>query len=230
MHSTTKKTPPVTVIEVRPGEGGDEAALFAREVLGVIAAWARRSGAAHTVDDTPGRTYTIRVDGDAAVARSLTGTHRIQREPPNGKGKRHTSTATVAALDGDVDVEVAVAYDDLDIQAFRSGGNGGQHAQKNQTAVRVTHRPTGVSVVCEAERSQARNIDTARAEIHARLTAAAQADAAAEANDKRRAQIADAGRPAKTFTWNAQRGEVVDHQTGRRWRLRDFTRGRIASG
>lgn len=220
-------TPQRTVLEVRPGEGGAEASLFAREVLDVIAAWARRSGVAYTVDGGGGRTHVIVVDGPGVPARLLAGTHRIQREPVNGKGKRHTSTCTVAALDDSQPRAVTVADADLQVDTFRSGGSGGQHAQKNETAVRVTHRPSGISVVSEAERSQARNLAAARSEIQARLDASAADAHAAATNRTRVAQIADAGRPAKTFTWNTQRGEVVDHATGRRWRLRDFTRGRI---
>lgn len=220
-------TPQRTVLEVRPGEGGAEASLFAREVLQVIAAWARRAGVTYTVDDGDARTHVIVVDGPAVPARRLAGTHRIQREPVNGKGKRHTSTCTVAALDDDGPQAAAATDGDLQVDTFRSGGNGGQHAQKNETAVRVTHRPSGISVVSEAERSQARNLAAARAEIQARLNASAADAHAAATNQKRVAQIADAGRPAKTFTWNTQRGEVVDHATGRRWRLRDFSRGRI---
>lgn len=194
----------------------------------MVAAWARRAGVAYTIDDSVGRTHVIVVDGPGGPARGLAGTHRIQREPVNGKkGKRHTSTCTVAALDDNQPRAVTVDDGDLQVDTFRSGGNGGQHAQKNETAVRVTHRPSGISVVSEAERSQARNLAAARAEIQARLNASAAEAHAAATNQQRVAQIADASRPAKTFTWNVQRGEVVDHSTGRRWRLRDFTRGRI---
>lgn len=153
------------------------------------------------------------------------GTHRVQRIPRNGGGRRHTSTATVAVLKGDTGLGVIVDEADLREDVFRSGGKGGQHANKVSSAVRLTHIPSGLVVVSEAERSQWLNRQHARRELEVRLQRMSDRDTAAAVNSERRVQV-QSDRAAKMFTHNEQRSEVVADD-GRRWDWRAFYRGRV---
>ena len=219
--------PVVRVVEIRPGEGGDDAYTFAHELANAITAHLERAGARVGRDDR-GRTITLAVTAsDAVDLEALAGTHRIQRIPRNDpRGRRHTSTATVAVLDADDRPAVIVDDADVHVEAFRASGAGGQHRNKTSSAIRLTHRPTGTVVVCADHRSQHRNLADARDELERRLADTARAGAAQARNSERVRQVR-AERAAKTFTWNTQRDEVVDHTTGRRTRLRDALAGRL---
>ena len=219
--------PTRTVVEVRPGEGGDDAVLFAEELTAAFAAHSRRVGDAVKVER--GRTTVLTITGrSGSLLTPLAGTHRVQRIPRNDpRGRRHTSTATVAVLAGDGGPDLDVPDSDLDVEVFRGSGPGGQHRNKTATCARVTHVPTGLVVVATRSRSQHQNIEEAKAEVRTRLTAGAQAGAAADRRDQRNAQITTAERPVKAFTWNDQRGEVIDHATGRRYQMRAFLQGRF---
>ncbi len=148
----------------------------------------------------------------------------MQRIPRNGGGRRHTSTATVAVLTGRALESVKVDERDVRVDTSRGHGAGGQHRNVTDSAVRVTHLPTGVVVTSEAERSQRRNRQAAFAELERRLQVDGDARRAVEVNGERRRQVI-ADRAAKTFTHSQQRSEVTGD--GRRWRWRDFYRGRI---
>lgn len=175
-----------------------------------------------SVEDST-RTFVMEV-ADASWLEPFVGTHRVQRIP-KGERRRHTSTATVAILDS-VKVEVEhLDESELDEVYDRGSGKGGQHQNTTDSAVTLTHTPTGISVHIEgrkqwSNRQEARRVLAERvAEHHAERERSAR-------NDQRRSQI-DAERAAKSFTHNAQRNEVVDHSTGRTWRLRDFTKGKF---
>lgn len=215
-------------IEVRPGEGGDDAAAFADELVASLTAWARRQH--WNVREAPGeaRTTVVTVTGaDAQALRAFAGCHRVQRVP-KGTTKRHTSTALVAVLDESETPDLLVHDDDLIVTTARGSGPGGQHRNKTESAVRIRHLPSGLTVTCQESRSQQTNLLGARAELERRLRNEAAGTAAQRRNEDRVAQIKDADRSVKSFTHNAQRDEVIDHQTGRRWRLRDFRKGQLS--
>lgn len=225
------------VIEVRPGEGGDDAETFALELDRALTAYTRRLGctplALESTNGTASRTLRTRVTGPWEAMEALgrlVGTHRIQRVPTNDKrGRRQTSTVTVALMTGGAQEEVALHDDDLTVDYYRGSGPGGQHRNKTSSAVRLRHHPSGIVVTVEHGRSQHQNLAWARAELTRRLEAAAGKEAKAEEDEARRQQITSGDRPAKSYTHTAWRDEVVCHETGERWRLAKFMQGRMGS-
>jgi len=216
-------------IELRAGEGGQDAEAFCAELRSAISNFARRrSDAWSLAPSNPGtRTLIIRVDGSLPAYLPLAGVHRIQRVPKNGGGRRHTSTATVAVLEAQDRAEVHLVDADVQTEVYKGLGPGGQHHQKNQTAVRLTHLPTGITVTVERGRSQWQNLQRARQILIRRLTEREQRAADATRSDERRSQVSSGERPVKQFTHNAQRSVVISHETGRAWRWADFYRGRL---
>jgi len=213
------------VVEIRPGEGGDDAVAFADDLAGAVAAHARRQGCTAVIRS--GRTITVTLSGQLNLE-ALTGTHRIQRIPRNDRaGRRHTSTATVAVLSAATPATTDLSWDDIDVDVYSGSGPGGQHRNKTEQCARLTHRPTGLVVVATAQRSQRQNINAAYAELKRRLSSAEAHAADADRNHTRRAQIATGERPTKQWTWNDQRSEVVDHSTGNRYPMTAFLRGRF---
>lgn len=154
------------------------------------------------------------------------GGHRWQRVPPSEKrGRVHTSTVTVVVLPEPRAVEVVLDERDLEWSTCRASGNGGQHLQKTESAVQLRHRPSGLMVRCESERSQHQNRATALAVLRARLLAA-ERDVERSARDaERRAQAGRGERGDKRRTIRVQDGQVIDHRTGQRWSFRDYERG-----
>ena len=218
-----------TIVEIRPGEGGSDAETFAAELATAFAAYARRHRITARIE--AGRTITVTVDGPPSRLRldRFAGVHRIQRIPRSERsGRRHTSTATVAVLDAAAAAPAVELHDDdLDIQTKRGSGKGGQHRNVTDSAVRLTHRPTGMVVEVNHGRSQWQNIAAAKAELARRLAQEASIEAAAGRNATRVDQIASGERPVKAFTWNDQRAEVIDHATGVRYPLAAFLRDRL---
>lgn len=220
------------LIEVRPSEGGDDAAVFAGELASALRSYARRCDVASTEATDASR--TIRLTFDAKPSRlsldRFAGTHRIQRIPANDrKGRRHTSTATVAVLSGDAPPEVTFDPDEVSLDFFSGSGPGGQHRNKSQNCVRATHIPSGITVSATRQRSKNQNIAEAMTELASRLRGACETSAAESTNEARVAQVASGDRPAKTWTWNDQRSEVVDHSTGQKWPMKAFLRGRLGN-
>lgn len=170
----------------------------------------------------------LRIIGAPASAmwRDEPGGHRWQRVPPNERrGRVHTSTVTVAVLREPEPTELIVPERELEYRTCRGSGAGGQHRNKTDSAVQLTHLPTGLVVRCESERSQHRNKATALATLRARLLAQRNGEAAARAADARRSQVGSGMRGDKRRTIRCQDGQVHDHITGRRWRLADYLRG-----
>ena len=223
-RSTTTKR-----LEIRPGEGGDDALAFATELAASFTAYARRNDV--IVATESGRTIVLTLTGrgvDGIGLWRFCGTHRIQRVPINDKaGRRHTSTATVALLDQDDVTDVELHDDDIRIDTYRGHGKGGQHRNKTSSAVRLTHMPTGLIVVVERGRSQAKNIESAKSEMCDRLREIATTESVQMTGAVRNAQILSGERPVKQWTWNDQRGEVMNHTTGATYSMRDFQRGRL---
>lgn len=180
------------------------------------------------MDERPGL-VVIRAAGPGAAAlfAGEAGGHRWQRVPPTEKrGRVHSSTITIAVLPVPSEAELLLRPADLDWSTCRASGKGGQALQKTDSAVQVTHRPTGIQVRCESERSQHHNRLAALAVLRARLAADLRARAMADRARARRDQIGSGMRADKRRTVRVQDGVVIDHLTGRSWRLRDYQRGR----
>jgi peptide chain release factor 1 len=165
--------------------------------------------------------------GAAALFGGEVGGHRWQRVPPTEKrGRVHSSTITVAVLPIPTETELALRPADLAWSACRASGKGGQNLQKTNSAIQLTHLPTGIQIRCESERSAHHNRVAALAALRARLAADLRDRVAADRDRTRRDQIGSGMRADKRRTVRVQDGVVVDHLTGKSWRLRDYTRGR----
>lgn len=201
--------------------------MFAEQLTAAFSAYVRREGGSAEV--ARGRTIRLAVSGvrKPEALERYAGTHRIQRIPKNGGGRRHTSTATVAVLADAERERVKVDRADVDVEVFKGSGPGGQHRNKTASCARVIHRPTGLVVTATASRSQWENIEHGIAEVERRLNGEAEAEASEARNGERRTQIRSGERSVKQWTWNDQRGEVVDHATGHRFSMAAFLRGRL---
>jgi len=221
---------PASAVEFRAGEGGRDAEHFCRQLRSAILSFARHNhDFAEPVPEPPGsRTLVLRINGSREPYEALTGVHRIQRIPKNDRrGRRHTSTATVAVIDYRCAPTVGLRDDEIEIQVYRGPGPGGQHHQKNATAVRLVHRPTGLVVTVERGRSQFQNLREAKSILTKRLTDAERRRTAGRDADDRRRQISSGERPVKQFTHNAQRQQVIGHATNTIWKMSDFYRVQI---
>lgn len=181
------------------------------------------------VSTSDARTQTIQVGGDNALQalKPFSGTHRVQRVPENSaKGRKHTSTATIAVLAQPREAEVTLSDSDLRIDRIRGHGRGGQRRNKLETAIRLTHLPTGLVVTRMSGRSQSANIDDAKRDLLSQLKNRDQQRIQASTQDARRVQV-DSERSGKDFTHCWYRNEVVQHSTGQRWTIRQWKQGRL---
>ena len=223
------------IIEIRGAEGGEEANLFARDLHDMYVSYAARhrwqiETLSHDPSDLGGInqvTFVVRGDDAWQHLKFEGGPHRVQRVPvTESQGRIHTSSATVAVLPEVDEVEVAIDDRDLQIDVYRSSGAGGQHVNTTDSAVRITHVPSGIVVTMQDERSQLQNRARAMQVLRARLFEIAERERADELSAERRSQVGGGGRSEKIRTYNFKENRVTDHRIGHTvYRLTDVLAG-----
>ena len=209
------------ILEIRAGTGGDEAALFAADLFRIYTRYAERKNWTLKVMDSSDtgiggiKEAIVSIQGKGAfgMLKYESGVHRVQRVPKTEtSGRVHTSAATLAVLPEAEDVDIEVNESDLKIDTYRASGAGGQHVNKTESAIRITHIPTGLVVTCQDESSQHKNRSAALKVLKSRLLAAEQEKVAQERAAERKSLVSTGDRSAKIRTYNFPQGRVTDHR------------------
>jgi len=224
------------IVEIRAGVGGDEATLFARDLYGLYRKyfesrrWKMEEFEVSTSEVGGFKEVVFAVEGEGAWARLRfeSGGHRVQRVPATeAQGRIHTSAATVAVLPEAEELEIELRPDDLRIETMRAGGAGGQHVNKTESAVRITHIPTGLVAACQDDRSQQRNRASAMRMLKARVYERERARMDAERSAERKTQVGTGDRSDRIRTYNWAQNRVTDHRLNQNFSLEQVLAGKL---
>ncbi len=223
------------IVEIRGGAGGEESALFAHSLFRMYSMYAAKNGwkielmSANETELGGMKEVSFSVEGASVYSKLKyeSGVHRVQRVPETeSQGRVHTSTATVAVLPEVDEVSIEINPDDLEIDTYRSSGAGGQHVNKTESAIRITHKPSGIVVACQEERSQYKNRDKAMAMLRSKLYDEAQRKQTQAIASDRKAQVGTGDRSERIRTYNYPQNRLTDHRIGfTSYRLEDFLNG-----